>query len=81
LARLGANPSLRKGADGEPFITDGGHYILDCAFGAIPSPEDLGRRLDSIVGLVEHGLFIGMTSQVIVGGKNGVKMLQAGNRA
>jgi ribose 5-phosphate isomerase A len=81
LTRLGANPSFRKRSGGEPFITDGGHYILDCTFGAIPAPEDLARRLDSIVGLVEHGLFIGMTSQVIVGGKNGVKMLQAGNRA
>src|SRR5579859_143426 len=71
LAQLGANASLRKIAGGEPYITDGGHYILDCAFEAIPSPEELGRRLDSVVGLVEHGLFVGMTSQVIVGGKNG----------
>jgi ribose 5-phosphate isomerase A len=80
LAQLGANPSLRKIAGGEPFITDGGHYILDCSFGAIPSPEDLGRLLDSVVGLVEHGLFIGVTSQVIVGGNNGVKTLQAASR-
>ena len=81
LARLGTNPSLRKRAPGgEPFITDGGHYILDCAFGAIPSPADLDRQLDSVVGLVEHGLFIGMTSQVIVGGKKGVKTLQPARR-
>jgi len=77
LAQLGTNPSLRNRAPGgEPFITDGGHYILDCAFGAIPSPADLDRQLDSVVGLVEHGLFIGMTSQVIVGGKNGINTLQ-----
>jgi ribose 5-phosphate isomerase A len=77
LAQLGTNPSLRKRAPGgEPFITDGGHYILDCAFGAISLPADLDRQLDSVVGLVEHGLFIGMTSQVIVGGKHGVNTLQ-----
>jgi len=77
LARFGTNPSLRKRAPGgEPFVTDGGHYILDCAFGAIPSPADRDRQLDSVVGLVEHGLFIGMTSQVIVGGTHGVNTLQ-----
>ena len=80
LTQLGATPSLRMRAGGEPFLTDGGHYILDCEFGAIPSAEDLGRRLDSVVGLVEHGLFIGMTSQVIVGGKNGVNTLEPGGR-
>jgi ribose 5-phosphate isomerase A len=77
LAQLGTNPSLRKRVSGgEPFITDGGHYILDCAFGAIPSPANLDRQLDSVVGLVEHGLFIAMTSQVIVGGKHGVNTLR-----
>jgi ribose 5-phosphate isomerase A len=80
LAQLRANPSLRRRAGGEPFITDGGHYILDCAFGAIPSPADLNRQLDSVVGLVEHGLFIGMTSQAIVGGKHGVNTLQPRSR-
>ena len=80
LTQLGAKISLRMRAGGEPFLTDGGHYILDCAFGAIPSAEDLGRRLDSVVGLVEHGLFIGMKSQVIVGGKNGVHTLEPAGR-
>jgi ribose 5-phosphate isomerase A len=81
LAQLGANPSLRRRDGGEPFITDGGHYILDCAFGAIPSPADLDRQLDGIVGVVEHGLFIGMTFQVIVGGKHGVDTLQPSSGA
>ncbi len=81
LEQLGANSSLRRRDGGEPFITDGGHYILDCAFGAIPSPADLDRQLDGIVGVVEHGLFIGMTSQVIVGGKHGVDTLQPSSGA
>lgn len=81
LAHLGANPSLRQRAGSEPFLTDGGHYILDCVFGEIPSPADLARQLDGVVGLVEHGLFIGMTSQVIVGGSHGVSTLQPSSGA
>ena len=42
-------------------MSDGGHYILDCAFDPIASPESLAGELDHVVGLVEHGLFIGMT--------------------
>ena len=75
LRDLGATPSLRMRPDGQPFVTDGGHYILDCVFGEIASPMDLDTRLDRVVGLVEHGLFVGMTSQVIVGGASGVTTL------
>ena len=64
------------GPDGEPFITDGGHYILDCAFGGIEDPEALQRRLDGMVGVVEHGLFLGLASRVIVGGLQGVRVLE-----
>src|SRR5438552_4616747 len=67
LRRLGAEPSLRRAPDGQVFLTDGGHYILDCRFAGIDAAE-LERELDSVVGLVEHGLFIGMTAEVIVGG-------------
>lgn len=48
---------LRGGAT--PFVTDGGHFILDCGLGAIPDPERLASALSAIPGLVEHGLFIG----------------------
>src|SRR5579864_9194103 len=68
LESLGAKPVLRMKSDGAPYITDGSHYILDCTFGPISSPANLAAELDGIVGVVEHGLFIGMTSQVIVGG-------------
>ena len=40
-------------------MTDGGHFILDCGFGAIPDPERLAAALSAIPGVVEHGLFIG----------------------
>jgi ribose 5-phosphate isomerase A len=64
--------TLRRGADGQPYVTDGGHYILDGAFGVIPAPEDLAARLNAIPGVVEHGLFIGYASAVISAAADGV---------
>src|SRR5580704_6588851 len=75
LLDMGAKPALRLNQDGEPFISDGGHNILACAFGPIVSPESLAGKLDHIVGLVEHGLFIGLTSEVHVAGAGGVRVL------
>jgi ribose 5-phosphate isomerase A len=75
LNDLGANPVLRTGPGGEPFKSDGGHYILDCAFGPIASAESLADELDHIVGVVEHGLFIGLTAEVRVAGAGGVSVL------
>jgi len=76
LSRLGATPVLRRNVNGEIFVTDGGHYILDCAFGPIASPAGLQRELDGVVGLVEHGLFVGLASRVVVGGPEGLKTLR-----
>ena len=75
LRSLGASLTLRLGPDGQPFISDGGHYILDCAFGAIEYPVHLQQQLDRTVGVVESGLFLGLTSQVIVGSRKGVSVL------
>jgi ribose 5-phosphate isomerase A len=75
LLDMGAKPVLRRNADGEPFISDGGHNILDCMFGSVVSAESLARELDHVVGLVEHGLFIGLTSEVRVAGVDGVRVL------
>lgn len=76
LAELHLNPGRRVTKDQKPFITDGGNYILDCAIGPIPSAAALQTQLDSTVGVVEHGLFLGMTSEVIIGGEEGVKTLK-----
>jgi ribose 5-phosphate isomerase A len=76
LERLRAAPTLRLSPDAQPFVTDGGNYILDCAFGPIESPETLARDLDSIVGVIEHGLFVGITSLVLVGTSKGVNRLE-----
>jgi len=78
VVNLGGNPSLRVGADGKTFVTDGGHYIIDCAFGSIAAPAQLESDLNSIVGIVENGLFIGLASQVIVAGTEHVSILRPG---
>jgi ribose 5-phosphate isomerase A len=76
LVEMGAKPVLRRNPAGEPFTSDGGHNILDCAFGPIASAESLAIALDHVVGLVEHGLFIGLTSEVHVAGAGGVRVLK-----
>jgi ribose 5-phosphate isomerase A len=70
IAKLGATVRLRQYAYGNPFVTDEGHHILDCHFGAIPDPPSLARALDEMPGVVEHGLFINLATVVLVG-KNG----------
>lgn len=68
---------LRRRGDGlEPFITDGGHYILDCDCAAIPDAPGLADRLVHIPGVVEHGLFIGLARVVIVGEDRGAKIME-----
>lgn len=77
LRELDARVSPRLRSDGQFYVTDGGHYILDCAFGVIQSMARLERELDSVVGLLEHGLFLGMTTDVMVGAAEGVRILSA----
>ncbi len=64
LERLGATPELRV-KDGDPFISDSGHHILDCRFPPISDPPALARELDGVVGVVEHGLFVGLAPRVV----------------
>lgn len=59
---------------GAPFVTDGGHLILDCAFGAIADPEALSADLFAIPGVVEHGLFLGLAGAAIVAGSSGISI-------
>jgi ribose 5-phosphate isomerase A len=75
IESLGASAALRPGPDGGAFVTDGGHYILDCAFGPIASAASCDRELNGIVGVVEHGLFLGLANQVVVGRAAGVEVL------
>jgi ribose 5-phosphate isomerase A len=73
LAGLGLNPKLRRPRKGEgPYLTDEGNYILDCACGEIDDPEVLAAEIRGIVGVVEHGLFLGMATLALVAGEDGV---------
>jgi ribose 5-phosphate isomerase A len=65
IKALGADVTLRKMADGTPYITDENNHILDCCFGEIQDPDRLARELSEMPGVVEHGLFIGMASVVL----------------
>lgn len=67
--------TLRMSAPETPYLTDGGHYIYDCAFGAIDAPETLAERLQAIPGVVDHGLFIGLATAIFVAGKDGVRIV------
>jgi ribose 5-phosphate isomerase A len=75
LRDLGANPSLRMDADNKPYITDGGHYIMNCAFGPMENPQDVAQSLDHVVGVVEHGLFLGFATEAIIASRTGVQTL------
>jgi ribose 5-phosphate isomerase A len=76
LAKIGGKPKLRLVPDGSPYVTDGGHYILDCAFGAMNDPWSVGEQLDQIVGVVENGLFLEYATEVFVGSSDGVEVLR-----
>jgi ribose 5-phosphate isomerase A len=76
IERLGARPERRLAVDGLPFVSDDGLYILDCHFAPIDAPAELASTLKQLVGVVEHGLFLGLTDKVIIAAENGVQELQ-----
>ena len=71
---------LRLGEGGQPFVTDSGNYLLDCAFGRIDKPEALDQALKRIPGVVENGLFLGIASTAIIAGPAGVEVLERHGR-
>ncbi|ODT80167.1 MAG: ribose 5-phosphate isomerase A [Pelagibacterium sp. SCN 64-44] len=79
LARHGAEGGLKlRGEDaGAPFVTDGGHLILDAFFGRISQPEALSSDLLNIPGVVQHGLFLKMCGKAYVATPNGVEVLRS----
>lgn len=66
---------LRLRPDGSTLLTDGGHFILDAHLGAIDQPELLAQVLNTVPGVVEHGLFIGLATGAILAGAEGLKLL------
>lgn len=76
LESLGGNPVLRAGSGGEPFVTEEGNFIYDCGFGPIRDAEELAAELDARAGVAAHGLFLGLTDDLIVAGPGGLRHLQ-----
>jgi ribose 5-phosphate isomerase A len=71
LEKLGCRTEVRRADQHDRFKTDNGNYIVDCKFRGIEDPERLSRDLNSIPGVVENGLFIGVAQKVFVGYQNG----------
>ncbi|WP_342590957.1 ribose-5-phosphate isomerase RpiA [Cohnella lubricantis] len=70
LAALGGQPTVRE-KDGQRFVSDNGNWIADCRFGRIANPAQLSAELNRIPGVVDNGLFTGMTTAVVVGKLDG----------
>ncbi len=77
VTSLGARVAFRRTSSGSLFHTDQGNYILDCAFGPIEDLEGLAAALERRAGIVEHGLFLDLVTDVIVADEDGVRHLRA----
>jgi ribose 5-phosphate isomerase A len=77
LEDLGLSPKLRHHKDGSLYVTDEHNVLLDCACGEITEPEETAAEIRSIVGVVEHGLFLGMASVALIAGDEGVTEMLA----
>jgi ribose 5-phosphate isomerase A len=71
---------VRGAEKGQPYTTDQNNYILDANFGAMSDPDALAAKLNARAGIVEHGLFLGLASEVIVAAEDGIRHLQRKNR-
>jgi ribose 5-phosphate isomerase A len=77
LESLGAQVSIRYNEDKSEFRTDSGNMIFDCEFGPIHEPAELSAKLGARAGIVEHGLFVGLATDLIVAGNSGLRHLEA----
>ena len=75
LETLGASVSVRRNADKSLYHTDEGNLILDCNFGPIAQPQHLADLIRQRAGVVEHGIFLNLATDVIVAGHDGVRHL------
>src|ERR1700757_1120160 len=75
LAKLGCVPERRYTTGEQPYVTDGGNYILDCRFGALVDPAVIEQQIAMTVGTAESGLFVGRSSMVVVASPTGVDVL------
>ena len=73
IEELGATVQVRTGSDGGPFQTDSGNLILDCQFGPMDDPESIAGALERRAGIVEHGLFLDLVTDLIVASPAGIE--------
>ena len=73
LADLGAEVDVRRGDDNDVYVTAEGNWILDCTFPPIADPARLSAQLSRRAGVVEHGLFLGLATDLIVANAEGVE--------
>jgi ribose 5-phosphate isomerase A len=74
--RVSGQMALRRSRDGHVFVTDGGHWIVDAHLGRLDDPPRLAKALGAIPGVVEHGLFIGLASTVVLAGGDGIRVVE-----
>lgn len=72
LRELGFTPAIRLNRDGTRYITDEGNLILDCSGLLIDDPEAIAGKIDRMIGVVEHGLFLGMADLALIAGADRV---------
>jgi ribose 5-phosphate isomerase A len=72
LESIGAKTVIRKSSSGENYLTDEGNFIIDANFGKIEDAEEISDLLNKRAGIVEHGLFLGLTYKVICAMNNGI---------
>ncbi len=80
LKSLGASVTLRTEADGQPYKTDQNNFILNANLGEMADPNGIAARLNGRAGIVEHGLFLGLASDVIVAAEEGIRHLKRNNK-
>lgn len=76
IKSLGASVTLRTEKEGQPYKTDQNNFILDANLGEMADPNAIAARLNARAGIVEHGLFLGLASDVIVAAENGIRHLK-----
>jgi ribose 5-phosphate isomerase A len=72
LSKLGFHPAVRSDRAGKPYVTDEGNLILECSGPLLENPDATAAAIDSIVGVVEHGLFLHMADLAIIAGETQV---------
>ena len=81
LESQGGEAALRAAEDGSAFLTDQGNFIIDWRFGEIEDPGRLAGRLSARAGVMEHGLFVGTASDLVIGFQGRVEHLSSGETA